>query len=414
MFNERLENITEEHLRGLIHNEIEESIRLEYKQQIDLSSKDQKLEAAKDVSALANTAGGRIVYGIKEKKLPDGREVPADILPLTDPGIVKRLEDILLATIHPRPRLRLFPVQVQGGFVLVVEVSPAYARDLHMVTGYGENRFYRRGEKQVIRMEEPEIREAYARIAMTMQALDARMERMVDEERALVEALEQSILFLPWFGHDDLLNPVRLGRDFGQEISGAVRPFEIWAETVRKLAVFAKGYRWPLARNQISQSRLYASVLRNGVVHVATKRVMFDTKDPQHPSAVDARECVATLCVGMSIASFVLQKAGYAGPVRIAHRLYVKRPFFVAVSPADAETQDFDQRMPADPDKYDYCFPETTATEMASDPKLIAHDYLDWLYQVNHNPECWWFDSAGVLKPEFHGRLIEAVRELLK
>jgi hypothetical protein len=56
---------------------------------------------------------------------------------------------------------------------LVVEVYPAYSDDLHLVTGFKEHRFYRRAENRAVLMEEPEIREAYARIAASRQALDA-------------------------------------------------------------------------------------------------------------------------------------------------------------------------------------------------------------------------------------------------
>lgn len=55
-------------LEQLISNEIEENLHLDYKSAGALSKIDKKKdEITKDVSALANSDGGIIVYGINEK-----------------------------------------------------------------------------------------------------------------------------------------------------------------------------------------------------------------------------------------------------------------------------------------------------------------------------------------------------------
>lgn len=55
-------------LHSLIQNGVEERIDLEYKRAGSLANTDAaKLEISKDVSALANGAGGAIVYGMVEE-----------------------------------------------------------------------------------------------------------------------------------------------------------------------------------------------------------------------------------------------------------------------------------------------------------------------------------------------------------
>ena len=74
----------EDDLEALIRSKTKESIELEYKSSEALSRTDnKKKELSKDVSALANSAGGVIVYGIVEDghtpvRLDDGFN-PSDI-----------------------------------------------------------------------------------------------------------------------------------------------------------------------------------------------------------------------------------------------------------------------------------------------------------------------------------------------
>ena len=53
-------------LQKLIQDEIEESTVLEYKSSFAIQNKKWKEELAKDVSALANSNGGNIIFGMEE------------------------------------------------------------------------------------------------------------------------------------------------------------------------------------------------------------------------------------------------------------------------------------------------------------------------------------------------------------
>lgn len=147
MLDKNLDEITEGDLLALARIQTPESFRLEFKGMLNLATKEEKKELAKDVSAMANTSGGRIIYGMGEITLSDGSKVAGPIAPLTYGTAQETMENIIATTIHPRPRFRIRRIDVSGGFVLIVEVYPSYDRELHMVTGYGDGRFYRRGEQ---------------------------------------------------------------------------------------------------------------------------------------------------------------------------------------------------------------------------------------------------------------------------
>ena len=62
------QNKTINDLQKLIQNEIEESTVLEYKGSFAKQNPKWKEELAKDISALANSNGGTIIFGIREKE----------------------------------------------------------------------------------------------------------------------------------------------------------------------------------------------------------------------------------------------------------------------------------------------------------------------------------------------------------
>ena len=54
-------------LEALVSNCVQESKLLEYKSELKIEARDDKKEFLADLSAMANTHGGQIIYGISEK-----------------------------------------------------------------------------------------------------------------------------------------------------------------------------------------------------------------------------------------------------------------------------------------------------------------------------------------------------------
>jgi len=97
---ENSQDWNEEDLKKLVLNQIEESLNLEYKRCDALTKEEKKkTQVSKDVSALANSAGGTIVYGIIE----DGH-VPTRLDEGFEPNKISKewIEHIIQSKIHPR------------------------------------------------------------------------------------------------------------------------------------------------------------------------------------------------------------------------------------------------------------------------------------------------------------------------
>lgn len=90
-------------LQSLISDGVEEGTQLDYKSRIDKASEKWKSEIAKDVSAMANSNGGVIIYGVKEYDAKDKRYLPEKIVPLDTTEISREtLMQVITNNISPK------------------------------------------------------------------------------------------------------------------------------------------------------------------------------------------------------------------------------------------------------------------------------------------------------------------------
>jgi hypothetical protein len=115
--------VTADDVRRVIADGLREGLQLEFKREVD--SVDQR-EWAADVSALANTAGGVVLIGLRDE---DGRAtevvgVDGD----TVDALLQRLGNILRDRVEPAlPWVHMEPVEVDGRTVVAVSVPRSWA-----------------------------------------------------------------------------------------------------------------------------------------------------------------------------------------------------------------------------------------------------------------------------------------------
>lgn len=391
----QIHKLKQEHIEHLISARIPESLRLDYKETLDLNSKSDRKEVAKDISSFANTAGGRILWGIKEDKMgEDG--IPDVITALYDESLTRRLEDIVLSSIHPRPRFRLAHIPIaDGGFVLAMEVY-ASDYDLHMVDAYGDNRFYKRSEKRSVVMSEPEIRERYIRLAQERGAIEDRIEHIAEDQFSLRCVEGQSILVVPVFGRPGMFNPklfdilkVRRELNFDPEHHGPLFDY---------MKITDKGYcSWLPYDGPPESASYYVQLQRDGIFHNADNGCFFSPDKNVHRflTFVVCREILWSL----KLANYLLEASGYWGPVRVFYRLvsHYERTV-VSLDPFEFPTATlpvgtFNARSW-------YNTSEGFGSELA-----ILNELLDQIWQFFGRRECPWFKSHGVFKEDAAAKL---------
>jgi hypothetical protein len=144
-----LNDLTPEHIQGLIDSEIAEGLSLEFKRQLPTNQSEEKKEFLYDIAAMANAAGGDIIFGIVERRDDDQKAtgIAESLMALKLANVqdeITRLSNLIKDGIAPRiSGIQTAQLSCQGGDVLVIRVPKSWNRP-HMVTIGATNKFYAR------------------------------------------------------------------------------------------------------------------------------------------------------------------------------------------------------------------------------------------------------------------------------
>jgi Putative DNA-binding domain len=148
-------------LQRLVDEGLEESLTLDYKASPSLSRDGKNPEElCKDVSALANSAGGQLIYGIEEDKA-NGKPSKVDD-GVSDPKITKEwIEQILNSKVQPRmDGVRIERIDMETGkFGYVISVHQSQTGPHQAPDG----KYYKRFNFQSVPMHDYEIRDILRR-----------------------------------------------------------------------------------------------------------------------------------------------------------------------------------------------------------------------------------------------------------
>jgi hypothetical protein len=162
-----LNDLTPAHIEALIESEVPESLALDYKQQLPRGQSEEKREFLYDVTALANSAGGDLIYGIVERRDDDDKAtgVPDRLLGTRIANLQEeeiRLSSYIRDGIAPKLIGSVVrSIRCSDGDALVVRV-PASRSKPHMVTMGGVDKFYKRTGTVSHKMSWDEIRRAFS------------------------------------------------------------------------------------------------------------------------------------------------------------------------------------------------------------------------------------------------------------
>ena len=175
-------------IQHYIDDGVEESLNLDYKAADAIAKSDgKKKEITKDVSAMANSEGGVVIYGVSEET--ENRHLPGNIDPINRKEFAKEWLEHIIGNISPRIEgFRIHPVPVGDSdteIVYVVEIPESDT--VHQAS---DSRYYKRLNFESVRMADHEIRKAMERGRHAKVELVFNIEITRPRKRRLVYSLD--------------------------------------------------------------------------------------------------------------------------------------------------------------------------------------------------------------------------------
>jgi len=159
MINKKLSEITIEDLKRLVDDNVIEKKTLEYKLQLPNDSNSSKKEFLADVSSLANTLGGDLIFGIGEK---DGNPDNVKGFKLENLDLeISRLENIIRDGISPRINIDLRVIDIEESKKVIILRTKASLDIPHRVVFSGHDKFYRRNSNGKYPMDINELKTTF-------------------------------------------------------------------------------------------------------------------------------------------------------------------------------------------------------------------------------------------------------------
>jgi Putative DNA-binding domain len=188
-------NWTEAKLQNFITSEIEESLTLEYKAAEALDRNEtKKKEITKDVSAMANSAGGMLIYGISEFGELEKRHLPEKITPVDRRSFPREWVEQIIQAIRPRiDGIVIHSVNLSSG-----ENDTAYVIEIpqsNTAHQANDHRYYKRFNFQAVPMEDYEIRDVMFREQTPNIALNFLIEITADAQNLVIQARNNGSAF---------------------------------------------------------------------------------------------------------------------------------------------------------------------------------------------------------------------------
>lgn len=167
MIPKSIDDINISDIQVLIENEVLESRTLDYKQQLPKDNKDGTKAFLADICAFANTIGGDLVYGVKEKRDEEGKTtgIPEEMCQLEDINFdefLKKYEDRIQAGIEPRIQgIRFRQIHCSDDeYIVIIRVPQSWAAP-HRVIYSKMAHFYGRRNAGNYPLDVNEIRSAF-------------------------------------------------------------------------------------------------------------------------------------------------------------------------------------------------------------------------------------------------------------
>lgn len=324
----RADLLDEADIRRLVENRVQESKSLDYKKELKIGQDKDKKEFLYDVSAMYNTEGGCLVFGIEESKDEKGYNTgtPAAICGINidnSDKLIQQIEDIIKGNSEPRiSNIILNIIEMEGIFILVIGIPKGLGFP-SMITFNESNKFYRRRNSGKYAVDVYELNQMFMQNQILKEYAEKFRSERIEKVRNLkvFPMLDNTASFFIQIIPFSFINERTL--DFTQiesmNLTTTMRPMGAsgWDKmfNLDGFATFSTSYD----RQKITS---YDQIFRNGIYEVYTSSVFEQIKDDKG---------VEVNCIyGQYLISNTIEKI--QNGLAVLQKFQIEPPFLICLS----------------------------------------------------------------------------------
>lgn len=283
LLGKRVDTLNAADINRLVDNKVQESKLLDYKMDLRLGQDKDKKEFLYDITSMANTEGGCLVYGVEESKDEKGQNTgtPEAIVGITIDNydkLVQQVEDIIKGNTDPGiSSIGLNRLVVEGKNILIIGISKSFGLPV-MVTFNETNKFYRRRNSGKYAVDVYELNQMFMQNLVLKENAEKFRKERIDKVRSLKVFPNLSVKYsffihiIPFsFQNEQILDLTKADQ---MKLSQLMKPMKVsgW-DTMFNVDGFAT---WSNIRTP--QIICYDQLFRNGIYEVYTS-ILFEEKD---------------------------------------------------------------------------------------------------------------------------------------
>jgi len=282
----RADKIQEEDIVRLIENKIQESKILDYKKELNFSKDKDKKEFLFDITAMHNTDGGCIVYGIEEEKDKNGQNTgrPSKISGIeleNSDKVFQQIEDIINNSTEPNiSQLILKEIKTKNRTVLIIGIPKGINLPV-MVTYNKTNKFYKRRNSGKFLVDVYELNQMFIENQILAEkARDFRKKRIeeVISQETIPNLNVENSFFIHIIPYGFSQQKVSDFSSLEKKLITQMRPFAYGSSSnnwdymynIDGFATFSSAY-------QIGIPTSYNQLFRNGIFEIYSSNIFYDT-----------------------------------------------------------------------------------------------------------------------------------------
>ena len=372
LFSVPFESVKESDLQRLISEKVRESKCLDYKECLPGDKPEEKREFLADVSSFANTAGGDLLLGMKEK---EGFAVELCGLGSLDLDAARsRLENMIRDGIDPRIHgvgTRDIPLG-KGNAALLIRVPRSYAQP-HMVTFSGHRKFYGRSSNGKYPLDVSELRVLFTSSDTVADRIrNFRYERIIRirSDEGPVRLTEQGKIILHLIPYGALGGGARCDLSLVERDARTVKL--IYAEW-NEMRYNLDGLLFYGVHEERKPARGYLQIFRNGAIEAVDALFLNDT-----PAPISGAHFEQFLIEAVPRYLSLQRELGVAGPVAVMLTLLGIAGYSMRIEGLWRGPWEKVHTV----DRDDLVIPEVVLNDLSSDPTEGVRDIIDVVWNA--------------------------------